>query len=161
MQRQERGRKDRNDRDAACNNTGDSPLRTGVRKASGRKPDGNPHCGGARAVGTRYEEIAARFLSQQGYRILCRNYRSRRGEIDLIAMDGDWLVFAEVKYRTTDACGVPAEAVGWRKQKRLLQTARCYLSEHGLFETQYRFDVVEILGNRIRVLKYAFSDTAF
>ena len=64
-----------------------------------------------RAVGTHYEEEAARYLEQQGYQILERNFFSRYGEIDLIAKDEDTLVFVEVKYRSGASFGDPAEAV--------------------------------------------------
>ncbi|MDO4265735.1 MAG: YraN family protein [Eubacteriales bacterium] len=112
-----------------------------------------------RAVGTCYETAAMRFLETQGYRILCRNYRTRRGEIDLIALceDGRTLAFIEVKYRKTARCGMPSEAVDVRKQIRIRNTAEQYLLENALFDAAVRFDVVEILDNKIRVIKHAFT----
>ncbi len=64
-----------------------------------------------REVGGFYEEAAALFLSKKGVRILERNYRCRQGEIDLIGLDGEYLVFFEVKYRKDEEAGLPAEAV--------------------------------------------------
>ena len=112
-----------------------------------------------RAVGTSYEALAARFLETAGYQILCRNFRTRHGEIDLIAFDQkeEALVFVEVKYRKDGRYGMPAEAVGKRKQEQILGAAERYLSQTGLFASAVRFDVVEILGDKIRVIKNAFT----
>ncbi len=106
------------------------------------------------------EELAARYLVREGAELLERQYRSRYGEIDLILREGESLVFAEVKYRTSLAYGTPAEAVDARKRERLRLTAEAYCQEHRIAETPMRFDVVEILeegGRRyIRVLRNAF-----
>ena len=82
-------------------------------------------------VGNYGEERAVWFLTRKGYQILGRNYRCRQGEVDIIAKDGPYLVFIEVKYRKSGRCGDPAEAVGGTKQKRLYQAARHYLCRHG------------------------------
>ena len=71
-----------------------------------------------RAVGSRYEEETAAFLQKNGYRILEKNFRDRRGEIDLIAKDGRTLVFVEVKYRKNARNGYPEEAVDTRKHTK-------------------------------------------
>lgn len=112
-----------------------------------------------RALGASYEEIAARFLSARGCRILCRNYRGRHGEIDLVVLaeDGGTLGFVEVKYRKSERFGMPAEAVTKGKQERIRQAAHQYLSEHALWDAAVRFDVVEILGDKIRVITNAFT----
>lgn len=110
-----------------------------------------------RATGSRYEEMAAAFLRERGYRILERNYRIRSGEIDLIARDGRCLVFVEVKYRRNRENGYPEEAVGARKQERIRRAASCYLySRHYPEDTPCRFDVVSVLGDEIRVIEDAF-----
>lgn len=110
-----------------------------------------------RAVGARHEEEAARYLEQQGYQILERNFFSRYGEIDLIAKDKDTLVFVEVKYRSGASFGDPAEAVTAKKQERIRKTARYYLCAHQLSEdTPCRFDVAAVLGSQIRLIKHAF-----
>ena len=73
-----------------------------------------------RRTGSFYEDMAAAFLIKNGLRILARNYRNRTGEIDLIAQDGEYLVFAEVKYRSSLHEGYAVAAVDVRKQKRIL-----------------------------------------
>ena len=95
-----------------------------------------------RATGARYEETAVDFLRQMGYEILERNYRDRLGEIDIVAEEGGYLVFVEVKYRKDAGNGYPEEAVSVPKQK----------SE----ETPCRFDVVSILGQEITLIRDAF-----
>ena len=96
-----------------------------------------------RLLGAQGEREAARYLRRQGFRILARGYRTSRGEIDLIARDGDVLVFVEVKARRQ---GEPAEAVTLEKQRRLTLAGLQFLKEHGLLEQQrVRFDVVAIV----------------
>lgn len=110
-----------------------------------------------RAIGSRGEEIATKFLEKQGYKILDRNYRCRLGEIDIIGMDLDYLTFIEVKYRRNVNTGYPIEAVGYYKQKRIVKTAMYYAKVKRLFNVDIRFDVVEIIDNQIRVVKDAFK----
>jgi len=95
-----------------------------------------------RWLGDRGEREAARFLRRKGLRILLRGYRTDQGEVDLIARDGDVLVFIEVKSRRQ---GTPAEAVTTEKQRRLTLTALHFLKKHGLLEQRCRFDVVAIV----------------
>lgn len=110
-----------------------------------------------RETGRRYEEQAAAFLTKSGYEILEQNYRCRRGEIDLICRDENYLIFVEVKYRENEKNGDPAEAVDRRKQKRIVDTAKYYLAAHGLSEDEAcRFDVVAVLGGSIRLIRDAF-----
>ena len=94
--------------------------------------------------GAMGEILAARFLREKGYTICSSNFRCRLGEIDIIAADKHYLVFAEVKTRREDARYLPREAVTITKQRKLLQTAALYLSR---FPTnlQPRFDVVEVV----------------
>ncbi|WP_415067740.1 YraN family protein [Lacrimispora sp.] len=111
----------------------------------------------SRQVGNQFEEMAASYLQGAGYEILERNYRDRLGEIDIVARDGRYLVFIEVKYRTSSEKGDPAEAVHSRKQRRIRNGARGYLYCHGLGEdVACRFDVVAILGHEIRLIQDAF-----
>jgi len=98
------------------------------------------------AFGRAGEDLAARHLEARGFRILERRFRTRDGEIDLVAADGGTVVFVEVKARSGAACGRPAEAVDGRKQRRLLRAARVWLHRHGATEGPCRFDVVEILS---------------
>lgn len=110
-----------------------------------------------RQIGRRYEQAAADYLSSRGLRILERNYRCRSGEIDLIASDGPYLVFVEVKYRSSAGKGAPAEAVHARKQQRIRQVARHYLySHHYGTDTPCRFDVVCILAQQVQWIRNAF-----
>lgn len=95
-------------------------------------------------LGRRGEEFARGFLERSGYRIICCNYRCKLGEIDIIAKDGETLVFVEVKTRTDFAFGSPAAAVTMKKQRQICRAAQCYLAEHGLFGTPARFDVIAI-----------------
>ncbi len=89
------------------------------------------------------EALAAKYMQKKRYKILATNYRSRFGEIDLIAADRKYLVFVEVKLRKSDRFANAHEFVDLRKQERIRTTASCYLSE---FPTQLqpRFDVIEI-----------------
>jgi putative endonuclease len=97
-----------------------------------------------RLLGDRGERAAARYLKRQGYRILARQSRSRIGEIDLIALDGQTVVFVEVKTRASQAAGHPAEAVTFAKRKQLTRTALAWLKRRNLLECSCRFDVVAI-----------------
>ena len=110
-----------------------------------------------RKVGSTYEEIAVKYLEKKGFQILERNYRCRFGEIDVIALDGETLVFLEVKYRAGNSCGSPAEAVSREKQRRICRVADWYCMVHRISECQpCRFDVVAISGRNIEVIKNAF-----
>lgn len=110
-----------------------------------------------RAVGSGTEERAEEYLKAQGYEPFTRNYRCRAGEIDLVLKDGEYLVFAEVKYRRTDFYGLPEEAVDGRKQERIRRAAGWFLREHRLSpETPVRFDVVAMDAYEIRLYKDAF-----
>ena len=104
------------------------------------------------------EILARKYLEEKGYRILEQNYRCCCGEIDLIGLDGTYLVFIEVKARRTNHQGYPSEAVDRKKQKKISQTAAFYFSEHRIREdVPIRFDVVEILRDRIRHIENAFE----
>lgn len=111
-----------------------------------------------RTIGTAYEEQAVLFLQQKGYYIVEKNFRCRQGEIDIVARDGQYLVFVEVKYRKASANGLPEEAVDRRKQQKIIRTAQYYLYQKNLGEDcPCRFDVVGICGDRIRLTQNAFE----
>jgi len=95
-------------------------------------------------LGREGEDLAARFLTKKGYRILERNYRTRSGEIDLVALHDGAVVFVEVKTRTSDAFGAPELAVNPRKQQRMVKAALGYLKYKKLHQVPCRFDVVAI-----------------
>lgn len=92
------------------------------------------------------EIIAAKHLEAKGFKIIAKNYKNKIGEIDLIAKDGDYLVFVEVKTRLSAAFGNPVEAVNFYKQRKIRQVALAYLKQHKLLEQNCRFDVVSIIG---------------
>jgi putative endonuclease len=96
------------------------------------------------ALGIRGENQAVRHLESLGYQIIERNYRCPFGEIDIIALDKNDIVFVEVKTRRHLHSGYPAESVDHRKREKLILTAQHYLAEKSLFETSSRFDVVEV-----------------
>jgi putative endonuclease len=110
----------------------------------------------AQAAGGAAEEAAARFLERQGLAIVARNYRTRLGEIDLVARDGATLVFVEVRMRSSDRYGGGAESIGWRKRSRIEAAARQYLSQLRR-EPPCRFDVVTLDGGTPVWLKGAFE----
>lgn len=96
-------------------------------------------------LGSAGEKIAEKLLKKEGYRILERNYRCRYGEIDIIALDGDTIVFVEVKTRRNTAFGVPQQSVNPRKQRHMTLAATWYLTENRLNNRSARFDVVSII----------------
>ncbi len=102
--------------------------------------------------GAAGEVLAARFLRDAGYDLLMSNYRTRFGEIDIIAADDQYIVFVEVKSRTEDAYFLPREAVTAEKQKRIIKTALFYLS-HYPDTRQPRFDVIEVITKKDEVMR--------
>lgn len=104
-----------------------------------------------RELGMLGENMAAHLMEKKGYTIIRRNYRCKAGEIDIIAVKAEELVFAEVKTRQSFAYGRPCEAVGKEKQKHIKQAASCYLRENGKTgkAKRLRFDVMEIIINHI------------
>ncbi|CUT04397.1 YraN family protein [Candidatus Chrysopegis kryptomonas] len=99
------------------------------------------------------EEIAVKFLSEKGYKILRRNYRFGHGEIDIIAMDGDILVFVEVKTRFSDKFGLPEDSVTIKKRKQLKKIAGAFLQFNDVKFSECRFDVVSIIlqGRNVQI----------
>ncbi|MDD6482900.1 MAG: YraN family protein [Lachnospiraceae bacterium] len=111
-----------------------------------------------RQTGSDYERLAAEYLKKQGYEILAHNFRSRGGEIDIIAREKEYLCFVEVKYRSGNGCGSPLEAVTRHKQQNIIRTAGYYLMKRGLpLDTACRFDVVAVEGEQITLLRNAFG----
>ncbi len=100
-----------------------------------------------KTVGSRYEQEAAAFLSKSGLTVIEQNYRCRAGEIDIIAREGQTLVFCEVKYRYDSGAGDPAAAVDGRKQQTIFRVAQWYMQKCRLPEdTPCRFDVIAMTG---------------
>lgn len=110
-----------------------------------------------RQTGSEYEQKAAEYLEAKGMQILHRNFRIRSGEIDLIARDGRYLVFVEVKYRKDKRKGTALEAVNPRKQQTIIATARYFLHRYRFAEdTPCRFDVIGITDEEINYVQNAF-----
>ncbi len=117
------------------------------------------------SIGVLGEEAAALALRKKGYKIIERNYRSKMGEIDIIAKDGQYTCFVEVRLRKNNSFGSPADSINEGKRQRIIRTAQLYAIEKGIFDTPMRFDVVLInavaeengLKNvRLEIIKDAF-----
>jgi len=93
-------------------------------------------------LGDKGEAAAARLLVSKRYRILDRNWRRGRLELDLVCEDGDEIVFVEVKTRTAGTLGSPADGMSPAKRRNLIKAARCWLAAHRAWERACRFDVV-------------------
>ena len=110
-----------------------------------------------RQIGTSYEIKAEDYLREKGYKILETNYRNRSGEIDIIAKQGEYFCFIEVKYRATNDYGNPLEAVDFRKQNQIRKVAMYYLMKNKLSEwTPCRFDVIAFEGEKMTHVENAF-----
>lgn len=99
-------------------------------------------------IGKKGEKYAVRFLRKKGYQIKERNYRFGKCEIDIIAQDGNTIVFVEVKSRTSDEYGTPQEAVDKRKQQQITKVAFNYIQSLSNTQLNGRFDVIAVLFNR-------------
>lgn len=109
-----------------------------------------------REKGQTGEQMATKYLQKLGYKILQRNFVAPHGEIDIIAKDGDYIVFVEVKRRKSTAYGLPREAVTPQKQRTIALCAKLWLAQNKLYGSPTRFDVVGILNDEITHLKDAF-----
>lgn len=107
-------------------------------------------------LGKYGEKLAVRYLKRHGYKIIKTNYHISIGEVDIIARDGVFLVFVEVKYRSKTLYGYPSEAVDWHKQRKIRAVASQYLLSHPLEPDLIRFDVVQIIDDKIELFKSAF-----
>jgi putative endonuclease len=107
-------------------------------------------------AGQRAEERAAAFLGERGFLIIERNYRCRFGEIDIVAEDGDCLVFVEVRSRSSSGHGDALDAVGLKKQRQVAKVAQAYLDLRRPKHREIRFDVIGITGERLEHVPDAF-----
>ena len=111
-----------------------------------------------RSLGTVYESLAAKHLTETGCRILEKNYRCKFGEIDLIALSGTTLVFVEVKYRHSKISGFAAEAVSFPKQRTISKVADYFCLKNRIPEnTPCRFDVIAFDGWHLKHYENAFD----
>jgi len=110
-----------------------------------------------RVSGIKGEQIAAQFLKKKlKYKILEQNYKNKIGEIDIIALDNKTIVFVEVKYSSSKEFGYPRERVNYFKQQKIKNVATGYLKSKGKLESFVRFDVVEIIDDKIEHIPNAF-----
>jgi len=100
----------------------------------------------SKCFGNWAEEAACAFFQKKGYDILEKNYRTPLGEIDLIVKQGNYIVFVEVKARTSDRYGGPEEAITEWKKDRILKVAKWYIMEKGIERFDFRFDCVFFIG---------------
>ena len=107
-------------------------------------------------LGDYGEALARRVYEQAGYEVLAQNWRGNAGEIDLVLTRDDCVIVCEVKTRATERYGVPAEAVDWRKQRRLRTLAAEFLRENKPSCRTVRFDVVSIVSGRLHIIEEAF-----
>lgn len=107
-------------------------------------------------LGATAEELACKHLRQAGYRIVARNWRTRLGEIDIVARDGDVLAFVEVKARSSSGFGGPEGAVGPRKRRRIVAAAKAFLASTDC-DLASRFDVVAVEDGDVRIVRDAFQ----
>ena len=112
------------------------------------------------ALGQRGENVAARYLRNQGYRIIERNFRCEVGEVDIIARDGKTLVFVEVKTRSHDD-PTPEDQINQPKRHQLTKAANFYLSRYGTPQPPARFDVVAIVWPSGREAQIRHTTDAF
>jgi len=107
------------------------------------------------------EEAAVNLLKENGYKILVRNYKTKLGEIDIIAKDKDTFAFIEVKSRHSDRFGLPAEAVSRHKQRQISKAALSFLKENNLLNKKARFDVISVIDSegmpKLDLIKNAFE----
>jgi putative endonuclease len=115
-------------------------------------------------TGARGEKTAAKYLRRRGYKILLKNFRSGKAEVDIVARHKDWLVFVEVKTRKTEQFGAPSEAVDREKHRNLSKAALDYLRLLDNPPIHFRFDVVEVVQrdgvrtpDAIRLIQNAFD----
>jgi putative endonuclease len=116
----------------------------------------------SQSLGKQGEEAAAAFLRKKGYKLLRRNFRTKMGEVDIIAKDGDVYCFIEVKTRDSLRFGAPVEAVSSFKQRQIAKAALAFLKENNLLDQKARFDVISVTRSpesesRTEIIQNAFD----
>ncbi|WIV10846.1 YraN family protein [Proteiniborus sp. MB09-C3] len=112
-----------------------------------------------RNIGIIGEDIAERYLLENDYKVLERNFRVKAGEIDIIAQKNQIIIFVEVKARSSNKYGFPYESVDYRKQQKIIRVAENYIKFKGLTNCQYRFDIIEVFlkeNKKINHIQNAF-----
>lgn len=113
------------------------------------------------SIGISGEETAVKILKKHGYKIIERNYRIRQGEIDIIAKDGEYTCFVEVKFRKNDDFGDPGDFIDERKQQKLIKAAQHYAVKKGIYDMPMRFDAVLINAGKGKKLMAEVIKDAF
>jgi len=108
-------------------------------------------------LGKEGEYIAQQFLQKKGFKILDCNWRHLRYEVDIIALDNNFLVFVEVKTRSSFKYGFPDEAVSWKKEAMMIDSAEIYLEKKDL-DYEVRFDIVSVIKNETEQRVYHIVD---
>lgn len=112
-------------------------------------------------LGKKGEEAAVDLLKEQGYKIITKNYKTKLGEIDIVAYDRDTVCFVEVKTRRCDRFGFPQEAVSTSKQRQIAKCALMFLKEKNLLNKKARFDVISVMHSegvsKLDLVKDAFE----
>lgn len=118
------------------------------------------------SIGNIGEEAAVQALKKRGYKIIARNYRTKMGEIDIIAKEGEYTVFVEVRLRKSNAFGSPADTIDKRKQQKIIKTAQMYAVKNDIYDTPMRFDAVlinakiqngKLTDENIEIIRNAFQ----
>ena len=118
------------------------------------------------SIGNIGEEAAVKALKKHGYKIIERNDRTKMGEIDIIAKDGEYTVFVEVRLRKSNAFGSPADTIDRRKQQKIIKAAQMYAVKNDIYDTPMRFDAVlinadtdgeKLVNTKIEIIKNAFQ----
>ena len=118
------------------------------------------------SIGNIGEEAAVQALKKCGYKIIARNYRTKMGEIDIVAKDGEYTVFVEVRLRKSNAFGSPADTIDRRKQQKIIKTAQMYAVKNDIYDSPMRFDAVlinadtdgeKLVNTKIEIIKDAFQ----
>lgn len=107
-------------------------------------------------IGNVGESVAVQYLQNLGYKIVDQNVYIGGGELDIIAKDGDTLVFVEVKARNNYSFGSPLEALTPKKTEKIIYCAKMYIASKRYYELSVRFDVISIVGQEIEHIKDAF-----
>lgn len=112
-------------------------------------------------LGKEGEAIALKYFTERGYKIIDKNFRSQQGEVDIIAKDGDFLVFVEVKAYSIGSFGTPLGAVGKSKKASIIHAARTYLLKNNIKNVNCRFDVLAIYRSWTGLTNYDHIKDAF
>ena len=113
------------------------------------------------------EKLAVKFLKKQGYKILSLNYRCPLGEVDIVGLEKDTVVFIEVRSRSNSSCGMPMETINFDKKKHIIRTALYYQKRYNLYDYNVRFDIVSVLKDEttqklsIELIKDAFDERGY